>query len=364
MTNLKNKIADYYEKNETKVDLAFFIGGFLFDIVTLSDIDDPISIIQQIIYLLVTGLILYYEFLIPTNTVKLSPRVEKIWEYRQPVFHFVLGSLLSIYSLFFLKSSSFFSSVIFVVFILGLMIANELKSVQKSEVNIKIALYVVCVFSFFSMIVPVILGFVGLFPFLISLSLTVLFLLYVFKKLKQKVTTTGLLIKKLLVPGFTVSGLFLAFYMIGWIPPVPLSTQSMGIYHNIEKVNGEYALSHEKPWWNFWHNGDQKFYAQAGDKVFFFTKIFCPGRFSDSLFLQWSYKDQRLGWKETDRIPLQVTGGRKNGYRGYAIKQNYTPGDWRVSVQTTDGREIGRIYFEIMTAEVNPNRAFEIAYEK
>ncbi len=359
MTNLKNRLVDYYEKNEAKVDVAFFLGGFLFDVVTLSDIDDPFSILQQIVYLFVTGTILYYEFLVPLNLAEISPRLSKIWNYRQLIFHFLMGSLLSVYSLFFLKSSSFFSSMIFVILLMALMVANELKTVQKSRLNIKIALYIICIFSFFSMIIPVILGFVGIVPFTLAFLFTLAYIYFAYRLLLKKIVDKRTLIRQLVSPGIAVTSLFLLFYLIGWVPPVPLSVQNMGIYHQIEKSSGQFILHHERPWWRFWHNGDQDFEAQPGDKIYFFAKIFCPGRFNDSVVLHWYYKDPRWGWKSTDRIPMQVTGGRRTGYRGFATKQNYSPGEWRVSVETTDQREIGRLYFEVKTANSVVERQFE-----
>ena len=120
---LKDKAFHYYEENEAKVDIAFFVAGFLFDILTLSDIDDPLSILQQVVYLTITGAILYFEFLHPLDKTKIHERFPKLWHYRDLAFHFLLGSLLSVYSLFFIKSASIFSSILLVIFILVLMIA-------------------------------------------------------------------------------------------------------------------------------------------------------------------------------------------------------------------------------------------------
>ncbi len=359
MTGIKQKLSDYYEKHETRIDIAFFVGGFVFDVFTLSKIDDPLAIFQQIAYLLVIGLILYYEFLASCDVFKPGPRLQKFWDYRQLAVHFLLGSLLSVYSLFFLKSASFFSSLIFVLVIMALMIMNEMKSVQKSEVNIKVGLYIICVFSFFSMMIPVALGFVGLFPFMLSLFFTGLFIYGVYRLLGRQVKDEKVLLRKMVAPGVVVVLLSLLFYLVGWIPPVPLSVENMGIYHNIEKANGAYIVSHEKPWWKFWQTGDQTFRAEPGDKIYFYTSIFSPGRFKDSVYVHWYYYDLRQGWKSTDRIPMQITGGREKGFRGFAIKQNYSPGDWRVSVETTDRREIGRIYFFVESVEPNLERVFQ-----
>jgi hypothetical protein len=47
----------------------------------------------------------------------------------------------------------------------------------------------------------------------------------------------------------------------------------------------------------------------------------------------------------TDRIPISITGGREKGYRWYTTKRRVQPGEWRVNVETEDGRVLGRITF-------------------
>jgi len=359
----KSRALAYYEKHELRLSLAFFVGGFIFDVFTLSDIDDPISIAQQVAYIAIMGFILCYDFVNGEEAeLQSGPGlVRRFWAYRMLVFHFFLGSLLSIYSLFFLKSASFFSSVVFVLFLLGMMVGNELKSVQKSGLDFKIALYVICVFCFFSMVIPILLGFVGMFPFLLSLIATAAFVWGMYKLLEGRVGTI-LLKRRLLAPGAIVAVAFSAFYLIGWIPPVPLSATKMGVSHLVEKPAGDtYHLHHERPWWKFWRSGDQDFRAEPGDKIFFFVSVFSPARFDDSVYLRWSQYHPKLGWQGTDRIPMRIVGGRKGGYRGFTNKSNFTPGDWRVSVETSDSREIGRMYFTVEAAEASPSpRVFTI----
>jgi hypothetical protein len=358
----KSKFLQAYEKHETRFTVGFFLGGFIFDVLTLSDIDDPFSIGQQIVYLAILGFIICYDFLYGQEAeLQRGPRfVRKFWNYRALIFHFILGSLLSIYSLFFLKSASFFSSAIFVVVLLGLMVGNELKSVQKSGIDAKIALYIITVFCFFSMLFPILLGFVGRIPFLLSLLATGLFIYGIYRYLEGKVGSI-LLRRRLMAPGALVALVFTLFYFVGWIPPVPLSAKKMGVYHLVERKGEDYLLHHEKPWWKFWRSGDQEFRAEPGDKIYFFVSVFSPARFEDSVYLRWSQWSEKLGWQNTDRIPMKITGGRKGGYRGNAIKQNYSAGDWRVSVETSDGREIGRMYFSVeMVDTPSENREFRV----
>jgi hypothetical protein len=165
--------------------------------------------------------------------------------------------------------------------------------------------------------------------------------------------------RQILVPlGCVVIG-FLTFYLFRLIPPVPLSIPFIGVYHQVEKTEAGYRLSHERPAWRLWHNGDQDFRAQPGDRIYVFFRIFSPTRFSDQVLMRWYTKDGRRRWSLTDSIPINIVGGREQGFRGYGVKSNYQPGEWKVQVETTDGREIGRVYFRLETAPEAP-RSFVV----
>lgn len=361
MRQMTTRAQDFYRRHGPRVDAGFFLGGFLFDVVTLSQIDDLFSIVQQVVYLVVVGTILSLEFLWQEKLPFVSARLTKLWDARSFFVHFMLGSLLSVYSLFFLKSASVFSSLTFVGVLMLIMVANELEGVQRRGVDTKIGLFVICLFSFFSMMVPVLLGFVGHVPFFISLVLTGAVLYGWLRLLERKLLSRELLLRRLVLPGASVSGLFFVFYLIGWIPPVPLAIEEMGVYHRIEKSAAGHRLYHENPWWKFWNNGDQDFTARPGDKVHFFARIFSPARFDDTVVLHWQKYDLAQGWVTTDKIPMRITGGRAGGYRGNAVKANYSEGDWRVAVETTDGREIGRLPFRVTLARADaPAPQFEV----
>jgi len=44
-----------------------------------------------------------------------------------------------------------------------------------------------------------------------------------------------------------------------------------------------------------------------------------------------------------DRIPIKIVRGREGGYRTYTFKLRLDPGDWRVAVETEDGRVVGQV---------------------
>ena len=84
-----------------------------------------------------------------------------------------------------------------------------------------------------------------------------------------------------------------------------------------------------------------------GDKIFVFTRIFAPGGFDSKIVLHF-LKETEDGYQTSDKIPLGITGGRGEGFRGFAYKSNYTKGNWRVQVETIHELEIARINFEVI----------------
>jgi hypothetical protein len=161
-------------------------------------------------------------------------------------------------------------------------------------------------------------------------------------------------------PPVLVLVLVAVFYFNKWIPPVPMSMQYAGIFRNVEPQAGRYRLSYLKPPWTaFWRKSEGLFLAREGDRVYFFTRIFGPSRFKHQVFIRWERRDPRQNrWITSDRIPLPIKGGRDQGYRGYAFKDNYQPGKWRVEIETEDGRVLGGVVFQIEKDPSGKERIF------
>lgn len=357
----KQKILNLYEKYELRFDVLFFVGGFTFDAVLATEIDDLFSLLQQAVYLTVIALFIHHEILFQLHKWQPSAAyVEKIWKYRNLILHFLLGSLLSLYSLFYIKSASVVSSIMFLLLMVGLLVANELPVIKKAAVRFKVGLFAICLFSFISLLFPIILGFVGWSPFGLSVSATLFFFYLQLRFLRGKILNDSVLFQSVLLPSISVLLIFIIFYVLGWIPPVPLSVKKQGIYHLVEKKDGQYFLSTEKDPWKFWQSGDQNFKARPQDKIYFYAQIYSPARFSDQIFIQWLWKDPVKGWQKTDRIQLHILGGRKEGFRGFTSKSNYQPGEWRVQVETAMGHEISRLNFEVTAAAGEKLRNFTV----
>ncbi len=354
----------YYEENERRVDIAAFVGGFLFDIVTLDRTDSWLVIGQQLLYLAVITTALLQMFFeegkAPPDFGKMFAVKRWYYQYRTTIVHFFLGSLLSLYTLFFFKSSSLLVSFFFLAFLVFLLIANESSSVKALGLSFKFALLSLCILSFCAVVVPVFVGSIGMFVFLLSMLVGCLPLVVITRRIRihapDRVRQAD---RQILMPfGLVLIG-FLTLYLFRLIPPVPLSIPFIGVYHAVERSEDTFRLSHERPFWRIWHHGDQKFLAQPGDRIYVFFRIFSPARFSDQVLMRWYWKDNTGSWRLHDSIPIKILGGRRQGFRGYGMKSNYQPGDWKLQVETTDEREIGRVYFDVAMVPEAP-RGFEV----
>ena len=334
------KARDFWKKYRGYGPVAFFLAGFFFDALTLTRIDDPLVILQQAIYIALVSALVAVELKELTAPVTVPQVFAKPWEYREELLHFMLGSLLSSYTIFYFKSSSAFTSFLFVMVLAALLLVNEFIRYGDGRARVHVAFLGLSVVSYLVGLVPIVLGFIGVVPFLVANALAA----GLFYGYQRALKVKGMLLWK---PLAVTQGTFALLYFLGVIPPVPLSVTYMGIYHDVRKTGGGYELVYTRPRWKFWQRGDQTFRARPGDVIHCFAQVFSPSGFKDQLQVRWSHYDDRRGWQPADAIPLSIMGGRQEGFRGVTKKSNYQPGLWRVQVETRDGREVGRIAFEV-----------------
>ena len=346
---IQKKVKTYHDKYQIYYPVSFFILGFAFDLLTLGQIDDLSNIIGFPFYVLFSGFFLWGEYA-AWDWEKLSnhPYIQKVFLFKDEIFHFLQGALLSAFTIFYFKSTSFTASFIFLLVFSALLVLNELEFFQKRGPLIKSTLFSTTLLSYVLGYFPMVIGQLGLWVFILSLllSLVVNFSVIFFLIRRDGAPSKKLTKEAFAIPVLSIHALFLFLYLFKAIPPLPLSIKSIGIYHNVKKQYPKYILTHQKPWWKFWHKGDQDFFAKKGDKVFVFTKIYAPRGFKDKIYLKF-LKKTKNGYRKSDRIPLTISGGRKGGFRGYAYKKNYDYVPYKVIVETEQGLEIGRVAFQI-----------------
>lgn len=360
----QERLLGVYHRYEKFVPAGSFLAGMIFDIVTLGQIDDWTNIGSLGVYLALTTVLIVLDIVDEQRGGLLPPkRLARVWPYRHDATHFLLGSLLSAFTLFFFKSSSFWGAAVFFLVIAVALVGNEFGSVRNKGLVIRAAMYAMCLVSYLACIVPVAWGGVGIWPFLTSWFSAVAVIAVITGLLVRFGTDPEVPIRRFALPAGSVLTLFLLFYLFKVIPPVPLSLTYVGIYHDVERQNGNYVVKSQRPAWRFWQNGDQQFVYRSGDKVYCFFSVFSPVGFADQLRVRWLFDDpnQIFGWSASDAVPVSISGGREAGYRGFAYKQSIQPGDWQVRIETSDGREIGRINLTIeLDRSSSEERAFRL----
>jgi len=79
-----------------------------------------------------------------------------------------------------------------------------------------------------------------------------------------------------------------------------------------------------------------------------FTAIHAPRGLSEQVFHRWLFRGQ-----EMLRLPLQIAGGREQGYRAWSCKHSFpadAAGRWTVQVVTDGGQLIGVVRFRVQAA--------------
>ena len=341
-----------YEKQEMAL---FFFAGFLYDVLSLSPVDDVLTEVQNFVYLAVLAGLLVLEQRYPEG-VEPPKLLTKVWRFREDSLHFLLGSLLSAFTLFLFKSSSGFTPLLFMAGMFGLLVANELPRFRQLGPVIRIGVFSLCVTLYFASLLPVLFGRVGWWIFTLSVVLGCGSIHGLLRVLKRWRPDEKALLRTVAIPGFGAQALLLGCYLLGVIPPVPLAVQYSGIYHQVKRVSpGVYHLTSEaQPWWKVWtafHHGDQDFMVRPGEEPMYFFRIFAPKGFAPyQVRVRWFYDHPEKGWTALGKgfMASVTSNGTEGGYRYYArTGTTPKPGDWRVVLETEGGHEINRLNFTV-----------------
>lgn len=93
----------------------------------------------------------------------------------------------------------------------------------------------------------------------------------------------------------------------------------------------------------------------AGQGLYAYTSIHAPRGLREEVVHEWRHDGELV-----DRIPLEIQGGRAEGYRAWTRKQNFpedSAGNWRIDVMTAGGQRIGVIRFHVSEDEADATLA-------
>jgi hypothetical protein len=339
---------------------VFFFSGVAYDSLTLTRIDRLLDNLLLLVYLLLLGLLIILTGRLGIESSpdrgqlsNLSPAARWVLNsrpYYPMAIQFLLGGLFSAYAIFYSRSATLTSSAVFFGVLVLMLVANEFLRDRLSNLRLLVSLYALVCFGFFTFFLPVMTGLMNVAVFIggaiVSGAVTfrVVQLIYRNNPDRSRREAIGVI-----APGFAVIAALVGFYFLNWIPPVPLSMTFGGIYHEVKKSDDQFELSFHRKWYQVWTRSDTIF--PAGEPVYCFTAVFAPVALKTTVYHHWYVRqNSEKPFAHADRIPLRISGGRDGGFRAYTFKQRLDPGDWRVDVETEDGRVIGRV-----SVRVDPN---------
>lgn len=329
-------------------NILMFAAGFLFDYLTMQRIDAWTDLAFQLAYLIGLTALLVFQHREETGRWKPAGFVERWWPYNAEALNFLYGGLLSAYVVLYFRSSTGARPLVFFVLLVAVMVLNEAPQVRRAGYRLRLGLYAFCVLSFLNYFVPILLGTMGGWVFALALSLSAGLVWLVADRLTVLDENRRASRLRLFAPAAVVCLIVAGLYALRLIPPVPLSVQFQGIYHQVVREGDRYALIYEDPpLWAPWRRDSRPFVSRPGDRLYYFARVFAPTRFRPRIVTVWEVQDAAGEWQVADRIPLTIVGGRAEGFRTYAYKSNFHEGHWRVTVQTDDGRPVAMLSFEV-----------------
>lgn len=340
----------FLRKNQKYALVIFFIGGFIWDTLTLGRIDRLYDRTILLTYMILLSVVIYV-FNVADDGKWKETFLEKYEEYFPLAIQFFLGALCSAFVIYFSRSVSLSKTLSFFVILVILLFANELLKQRISNKYLQFSAYFFVNFTFFTFFIPVLIKQMSTFIFivsgLISLGSTIALIIFIY----SISPTTRREIHKGKMVGIVV-GIYMminTFYYFNLIPPVPLALEEGMVAHSVEKVNGDYVVTYQdEVWYKLWRKNSYTYLQEPGTNVYVFTSIFAPTDLQKEVAHLWKWFNPDIEeWQIADSISYEITGGRDHGYRGFTYKGNVREGLWEVDVITKEGLVLGIINFEI-----------------
>jgi hypothetical protein len=313
-----------------------FVGGFLFDIVTLGREVNTINLIVLSVY---AGVVYLGLWLRNQNVADKWKRVITF------VLHFALGAVFSALVVLYFKSAGSFATFLVVAALFTAQVANEFLQHRSNQRELIWAIYTISLVMLLNFMLPHLIGSVSVIWFLVSCVVGLAAIWGLRHLVSAPITAVR--------TATALTGTLVVFYFAGWIPPVPLILENGLEGVNLKKVrtdNGrEYTIDKE-PDSILESIGltTRDIAWRKGERVYVATAISAPSGVTVELQHRWyQYTDD--GWKERDVHDFTITGGRKKGFRWYSYKSYLKDGQrWRIVTAQKNGGVLGYQTFDVV----------------
>lgn len=317
-----------------------FLGGFLWDALTIGKAVTFTDLMMLLTYWIGAGAVL----------TLMARGIKSEWnQWFTMGLQFFFGGLFSALVILYFKSSGTLGALFTVILLTGLLIGNEFLQNKYERRYLSWILYCLTGTMYLNFMIPHIFKSVHPVWFFVSTLAGFLMVLGIWRLTPERNT------RMLIGPG-TVSVVLVLFFLLNWLPPVPLVLKQNQVCREFKKVNGEYTcqIDEQGILASLGLTSPDVVYTK-GERVWCLSSVFAPEDVVAELEHRWWSYTEKEGWRETDRIPLRMRGGRQAGWRFYSNKRSLYPGKWRVETAKKDGPVMGHFTFYLVEPEEGEN---------
>jgi len=360
LSSVLRSLRTFYLGYERIAAPTVFLGGVAYDTLTVTRMDRFSENLFILGYLIVLGIMIVAVGRHQQDRLK-GGFIRQYTDYFPLVIQFLFGGLLSIYAIFYFRSTPLSVSSIYFFLVVGLLVANEFFKNRLMNLKLLLVLYLFSWFSFLVFFVPVLVGSMGTMVFLFSSFLSpfpVGVLIYFIYRRRLIERRLDILVHLSLM--VTVTVLFVLLYGLNLVPPVPLALEEAAIYHDVQRSGERFELTYaQNTWTEQFSLYEDQVPWRTGETVHAYVSVFAPVNLKNTVRHQWQYYDEdEDNWVTTDDLSYEIVGGRRGGYRGTTFKKNVRPGTWRINVLTENNRILGSFDFTITEIEDGRVRKF------
>ena len=272
--------------------VLFFIGGFIFDALTIG----------RYVNLYTLGYVGLYAFIVGgCMVVRARGWLESWRSWVDYTLHFCLGAVFSALVCLYFRSAGHFWGFVSVALLVGLMLYNEYATHTEPRRSILWGIYAVSLIMYFNFLAPYLFRSLSDWWFYGSIIVT-MGALYGLRHLAAIPTRS-------LIAAGGYSMVLMGLYGVGAIPPVPLVMKQQIAGVDARKADGRYVCDvGQRSWSSYLGLADPTIRYVSGERVGVLSAVAAPKGVSTPVAHRWQHWDNGT-WETYTTVDLRMTGG-------------------------------------------------------
>jgi len=343
-------------RNKHRLATCALAFGFLVDIVTFRNLNLNYALILLGAHLFIVA----FSILVLSIPLKsdVDSFVARVRSWIPVAQQYSMGNLLSAFLILYSASGSLAASWPFFVLVAVAAVGNETLKLQKYRLPFQTSLFCLNLVLFSALLWPVLFRSISTATFLVSV-LVAFFVFALFRRTLWLVARAAFSASKKNINrgAFSVLVVVVLLYFTNIIPPIPLTLSTIDFYYSVARSGDSYIARDEMRSFvdRFLSFTPRTLVLSSGAPAYVFTAISAPAKLDTTIVHRWQYFNENThSWVTKNSVEFPIVGGRQGGYRAFSLSESPAAGRWRVSVETTSGKILGRSYMTVEHSTTQP----------